>query len=108
MVAAIVLLWLREAFGLPTWVAAVAFAVYVGKDLALYPAMRTLFRAPMPTRPIGQRAEAVERLAPSGYVRVNGELWKARVPHGDVRAGEVVVVRAADGFTLIVERPNGA
>jgi membrane protein implicated in regulation of membrane protease activity len=62
----------------------------------------------MPTRPIGQRAEAVVRLAPSGFVRVNGELWKARVPHGDVSAGEVVVVRAADGFTLIVERPNGA
>ena len=105
--AAVVLFWLREAFGLATWLAAAALALYVGKDLALYPAMRTLFRAPVPTRPIGQRAEAVERLAPSGYVRVNGELWKARVRHGDVGPGEAVVVRAADGLTLIVERPNG-
>ena len=105
--AAVVLLWLREVLGLATWMAAAALAVYVGKDLALYPAMRILFRAPAPTWPIGRRAETVERLAPSGYVRVNGELWKARVRHGDVGPGEVVVVRTADGLTLIVERPNG-
>ena len=97
------LFWLWQTLGLATWLAITALALYVAKDLALYPVMRTTFRAPTPTRPIGRRAEAVERLAPTGYVRIDGELWKARAVGGHVTAGHHVIVRAADGFTLIVE-----
>jgi membrane protein implicated in regulation of membrane protease activity len=104
--AALVLLSVHLVFGLPTWLAIVALALYIGKDLALYPAMRQVFQAPPPARPIGQRAEAVERLAPGGYVRVNGELWKARARGGEVAAGDAVVVRDAEGLTLIVESPE--
>lgn len=105
MLAALVLFWIRVVFDLATWLAVVALALYVGKDLALYPAMRAVFRAPPPAWPIGARAEAVERLAPGGYVRVNGELWKARARGGDVEPGDEVVVREADGLTLVVEKP---
>lgn len=104
VVAGAVLLWLGQVIGIATWVVALALALYVGKDLALYPAMRAVFKTAEPTRPIGRRAEAVERLAPSGYVRVNGELWKARARGGEVRAGDEVVVCAAEGLTLIVEK----
>jgi membrane protein implicated in regulation of membrane protease activity len=105
VIAALALLSMHVVFGLPTWLAVVALALYIGKDLALYPAMRQVFRAAPPARPIGQRAEAVERLAPEGYIRVNGELWKARSRGGDVAAGDAVVIRDADGLTLIVEKP---
>jgi membrane protein implicated in regulation of membrane protease activity len=104
VLAALVLTWIRLVFDLATWLAVVALALYIGKDLALYPAMRAVFRAPSPSCPIGERAEAVERLAPGGYVRVNGELWKARALGGYVEAGDAVVVREADGLTLIVEK----
>ena len=103
MLAALVLLALRQAFGLPTWVVMLAFAVYVGKDLALYPVMRGVFQPPAPAIPIGERARAVDRLAPSGLVRVHGELWKARARGGEVAAGAEVIVREAEGLTLIVE-----
>jgi membrane protein implicated in regulation of membrane protease activity len=36
-----------------------------------------------------------------GWVRVNGELWRAR---GDADPGEEAVVRGVDGMTLLVER----
>jgi hypothetical protein len=49
--------------------------LYVGKDLLLYPAMRAVFRPPAPSVPLGARGKAIDRLAPSGYVRVNGVLW---------------------------------
>ena len=104
LVAALVLFLLCEALGLAPWLAGVVLALYVGKDLALYPAMRVVFRTPSPAIPIGERAVAVDRLAPSGYVRVNGELWRARAPSGDLPSGTGVIVRAAEGFTLIVER----
>jgi membrane protein implicated in regulation of membrane protease activity len=104
VIAGVALFWLRDMFGLSAWTVTVALALYVAKDLVLYPAMRAVFRAPVPTRPIGRRAEAVERLAPSGYVRVDGELWKARARGGDVARDEHVIVQDADGLTLIVEK----
>jgi membrane protein implicated in regulation of membrane protease activity len=36
-----------------------------------------------------------------GWVRVNGELWRAR---GDVQPGDEVVVRGIEGLTLLVDR----
>ena len=104
LIAAVVLLWLREAVGLATWLVVLALVLYIGKDVVLYPAMRAVFRAPAPPVPIGRRAEAVDRLAPCGYVRVDGELWKARALGGDVAPGGTVIVRDAEGLTLIVER----
>jgi membrane protein implicated in regulation of membrane protease activity len=38
-----------------------------------------------------------------GWVRVNGELWRARGAE-DARPGEAVVVEAVDGLTLLVRR----
>ena len=102
--AAGVLFWLHEAFGFRTWLAIVAFGVYVGKDLALYPAMRAVFRPPLPSVPIGRRATAVNHLAPTGFVRVDGELWKARVRGGEVPVNGAVIVREAEGLTLVVEK----
>lgn len=104
LVAAVVLFWLHEAFGLTTWLAVVAFTAYVGKDLALYPAMRAVFRPPAPSVPIGRRATAVNHLAPTGLVRVDGELWNARVRGGAVPINGEVIIREAEGLTLIVEK----
>lgn len=50
----------------------------------------------------GERAEVVEALRPEGWVRVQGELWRARSERGAER-GETVLVRRVDGLTLLVE-----
>lgn len=55
---------------------------------------------------IGQRAEVVARLHPTGQVRLNGELWEARST-ADAEVGDTVVVRGLDGLTLVVEPAPG-
>jgi membrane protein implicated in regulation of membrane protease activity len=44
---------------------------------------------------------AVGVVAGDGWVRVNGELWRARGAEG-LRPGERVVVDGVDGLTLVV------
>jgi membrane-bound serine protease (ClpP class) len=53
---------------------------------------------------IGTRAEVVERLAPTGRVRIGGELWNAR-SDAPADVGTDVVVTAVDGLMLRV-RPT--
>lgn len=106
VVAALVLLWLHALVGLPTWAAWLLFGLYVAKDCVLFPMMRGSFRPPEPGEPlIGARGRAVEPLAPTGYVRIGGELWKAeaRPPDRVIASGSPVVVRDARGLTLVVE-----
>jgi membrane-bound ClpP family serine protease len=57
----------------------------------------------------GLRGRAVEPLAPSGYVRVRGELWRAEVSGGrlPVEAGQTVLIRGSRGLTLLVEADLG-
>ncbi|MGH7390617.1 MAG: NfeD family protein [Candidatus Rokuibacteriota bacterium] len=111
VLAALVLGWIVPAFGLPGWVAGAVVALVVVKDLALYPALRAAF-SPPPYRsaPIGATGEAIERLAPSGYIRVNGELWLAEIrgEGGAVPRGARVHVRDSRGITLVVESIGSA
>lgn len=50
---------------------------------------------------VGAAAEVVEPCFPDGWVRVRGELWRARSEAG-ADVGARVRVRAVDGLTLIV------
>lgn len=51
---------------------------------------------------VGATAEAITTLAPTGQVKVDGEIWQARAGNG-VRAGDTVRVTRVDGLTLEVE-----
>ena len=51
---------------------------------------------------VGATGEAAERLAPSGHVRVLGELWQAN-SRSELPRGARVRVVAVDGLTLDVE-----
>ena len=50
----------------------------------------------------GRRASVVERLAPFGMVRLDGELWRASVGEGAADVGSEVEVTGIDGLTLRV------
>jgi membrane-bound serine protease (ClpP class) len=54
---------------------------------------------------IGERGFAKERLAPKGYVRVRGELWRAETINGGppIERGQSVKIVKMDGLTLFVE-----
>jgi membrane-bound serine protease (ClpP class) len=51
---------------------------------------------------VGQSGVAVGDLWPTGQVKVNGEIWRARC-EGGCDTGTAIVVRSVDGLTLVVE-----
>jgi membrane protein implicated in regulation of membrane protease activity len=55
---------------------------------------------------VGRYGVAQQPLAPSGYVKVDGVLWRAEVIGDDsaIDAGESVFVQKVNGLTLYVAR----
>jgi len=53
---------------------------------------------------IGSEGKVVTPLAPEGYVKVKGELWKALSTESELEIGDEVVVVGIDGLKLIVNR----
>ena len=108
--------WLHGALDVPLWAAAGLPLAWVIKDYALYPVLRFAYEADQ-RRPIerliGAAGTAIEPLDPAGYVRVRGELWRARRASADapVGAGDAVEVAGVEGTTLLVRpravRPAG-
>ena len=104
VVAGVVLSVLHRWAGLPVWAAIVLFFLWVVKDIAPYPWYRDIFERRATTGPeslIGAKGIAVEDLNPVGYVRLNGELWRAEAKGGQLLpAGTEVVVHELRGLTL--------
>jgi membrane protein implicated in regulation of membrane protease activity len=94
-----VLHWLT---GWSVWIVPAGVVVFVAKDLAMYRLVRDTLRSPPPAL-VGARGRVVERLAPRGWVRVAGELWRAEARGAAIDAGADVIVRGVQGLTLRVE-----
>jgi membrane protein implicated in regulation of membrane protease activity len=83
-------------------------SLWVLKDVFLFPLVWRAYDQIRPGDPqslIGVEGVAEERLAPSGYVRVHGELWHAEVKKEatPVEPGEKVTIQGAKGLTLLVQ-----
>jgi membrane protein implicated in regulation of membrane protease activity len=107
LLAGVILYVLHRWAALSTEWAVGVFVVWVVKDMAMYPVVRSAF-APSRTGPeafIGARGIAEDALAPVGYVKFDGELWRAESlrPQQAIPAGAPVVVRAVQGLTFLVE-----
>jgi membrane-bound serine protease (ClpP class) len=92
---------------IPKWLAVVGFCGWVLKDLLLYPFLRRAYETDIKTGSaalVGARGIAEEDLAPHGYIRVRGELWRAVVSPPDqvVNAGAEVEIVSADGMRVFV------
>lgn len=112
VLAGLILYALHRWAGLPYAWAVGAFAVWIVKDIAMYPLVRGVF-GPARTGAeafIGARGIVADALAPLGYVRLDGELWRAESlqPHQAIPAGAPVVVRAVQGLTFLVEAETPA
>jgi membrane protein implicated in regulation of membrane protease activity len=97
---------------IPKWLAVLGFFAWVLKDLLLYPFLRPAYETDVKTGSaalIGARGVAEETLAPHGYIRVRGELWRAVATPADqvVNAGTEVEIVGADGMRVFV-RPIAA
>jgi membrane protein implicated in regulation of membrane protease activity len=81
---------------------------WVIKDIVLYPVVGRYYNPDYGTdrfSMIGLIGIAQEPLTPEGYIRVKGELWKAKILGEEtaVNAGDPVIVRGIDGLRLTVQ-----
>jgi membrane protein implicated in regulation of membrane protease activity len=111
MIAAIVLsgLWYWKL--LPQWLSVLCYIVWVLKDLLLYPLLRAAY---VPGKTglealVGTRGIAQGDLAPEGYVRVRGELWRAITHSQDrvISSGATVEILKTEGMKVRVRSVNG-
>jgi len=106
----LILIQLRNWFDLPAWSVCGLVAISVAKDVILFPFVWRAYdwdRQSETHSMVSRRGIAKERLAPSGYIRIRGELWKAKVMGGGppIEKGEAVWVEEIQGLTLLV-RPD--
>jgi len=81
-------------------------AAWIGKDFLMLPFVWRSYEIQLEQRhPLTGAEGVVEKpLAPTGYIRVRGELWRAELAEekGSLEKGEKVQVQRAEGLTLIV------
>ena len=109
-IAVVVLTGLVEIWDMRFTTAFVLFALWVAKDLALYPFLKVAYEpggtgVNGPDALLGNLGVAQEDLDPEGYVKIGPELWRACIAHeaeSIARGAPVRVVRMRD-LTVVVE-----
>ncbi len=106
----IIMQWLN----IPRWFFWVITLLWIIKDAAMYPFVWRAYDTSIPggaESMTGMQGTARERMDPSGYILVGGELWHAELPEGSppVEKGEKVQIQGHRGHTLLVapERDSG-
>jgi membrane-bound serine protease (ClpP class) len=107
-----VVLWLLPQFNvnLPLWALAILMVALAVYSYTMYRVGRSTFLI----RPkvaaeavIGNGGKVTKRLAPEGYVKVQGVLWKAICDEAELEIGDEVVVVGIEGLRLIVSPKGG-
>ena len=99
-----VVLWLlpRVAINIPLWgliIMMIALGVYNYINYRLN--KKALVKKPMISLDIGSRGRTTTLISPTGYVRVNGELWRAS-SSSIIAAGEEIAVVGIEGMMLLI------
>lgn len=107
----LILILVRRWMDLPAWFVWGLVALWVAKDVILFPFVWRAYdreRREETNSMVGARGIAEDRLAPSGFIRVHGELWQGEVMGGSrpIDRGEGVRVRGIRKLTLLVEPDN--
>ena len=105
---ALILFVLHQWVGLSLGLFIGLVTLWMVKYLVVFSFVWRAYDKPRPgdvTSLIGTQGIAEERLDPSGYVRVHGELWRAEVIGKTIaiEKGQTVLIEKADGLTLLVK-----
>jgi membrane-bound ClpP family serine protease len=102
------LYFIRQWVAIPVWLIWGLVALLIIKDVIMFPIVWRAYEQSRPGDPtsiIGMRGIAKDRLAPTGYIHVRSELWRAEVMEGcsPIADGKGVRVVGIEGLTLIVQ-----
>lgn len=105
----LVVLWLLPMFGvnIPLWgliLATTALGTYSFVNYRI--SRRALARRPIVSPDVGSRGRATTLISPTGYVRVNGELWPAS-SQSTVGPGEEIAVAGMEQMRLLISPVGG-
>jgi membrane-bound ClpP family serine protease len=104
----LILYFIRQWVDIPVWLIWGLVALMIIKDIIMFPRVWRSYdqsRPGDPTSIIGMRGIAQDRLAPTGYIQVRSELWRAEVMEGGapIAKGKGVRVMGIEGLTLLVQ-----
>jgi len=105
----LVLVLAQRWFFLTPWLLGSLMVLWILKDVILFPLVWRSYdiqeKADDPQL-INAQGVAFERLAPFGYVRIRGELWRAELMSGvlPVEKGEIVQVISRNNLVLLVKK----
>jgi len=107
----VLLVLAKRWIDLPSWFIWGLIGLWIAKDVALFPLTWRAYdqdHARSGSSMIGAIGIAEEKLNPSGYIRVRGELWKAEVVGNarPIERGEGVRIQGTRGLTLLVSRAD--
>ena len=104
---ALILLVAQEWVAIPVWLFCSIIGFAIVKDIVMFPFVWRAYDTDEPgisRSMIGARGMAIERLAPTGFIKVQGELWKAEcIGKGLlIEKGEMVRITKMKGLKLFV------
>ncbi len=107
----VLLVLAKRWIDLPSWFIWGLIGLWIAKDVALFPLTWRAYdqdHARSGSSMIGAIGIAEEKLNPSGYIRVRGELWKAEVVGNarPIERGDGVRIQETRGLTLLVSRAD--
>jgi membrane-bound ClpP family serine protease len=103
----LILVIIEHWAALPVWLFWSIIGFWIVKDALLFPFIWRAYdwnRSEQSGSLIGVQGIAKQRLIPSGYVQIHGELWRAeRFGNGPpIEAGQTVRVEKMEGLTVFV------
>jgi membrane protein implicated in regulation of membrane protease activity len=103
----LILVIIEHWAALPVWLFWSIIGFWIVKDALLFPFIWRAYdwnRSEQSGSLIGAQGIAKQRLIPSGYVQIHGELWRAeRFGEGPpIEAGQTVRVEKMEGLTVFV------
>lgn len=99
------LIYVQKWVVIPAWIFWGVIILWAVKDAFLFRYTWRAYDWDHKNLLVGARGIAKDRLAPSGYVKVGGALWRAEVTGGGppIESGMNIKVKSIRGLTLLVE-----
>ena len=110
VIISLILSVIEHWINLPLWLSGGIIGLWIIKDVFMFYfvwSAYTISQSADAKSLIGKEGIAEERLNPSGYIRVHGELWRAEVmgmgKNTPIEKGETVLIEGIYGLTLLVQ-----